>query len=411
MASGLVIFVMGPPLTNPPLPSPNANNPLLEFSVSADAADEINRDQMFRLLDTILPLEACWYHQVLPLSVEGKYMKLGMVDLDDEEATSYVRRALGHIHCTLLPRPISLSLLQHHLGEYQQQRHSPPQPQAPDLGQIRDPSTPAHPPSPPVPPPYAVPTALGSKIQTKLQTSIPDSPPIASPALPTPAVNPSPDADPAPPPLFPVKGSLPHIPTLKIQTYYLTQPIETLTDLPPHNLLQELLGRALVGGIGRLYFEEGEDYGHIFWSQSGVVQSVLDHLDLILFHGVMQALKALVKLPLEPVTETQNVELERIYLGKRLLLRIRIRQGDHGERATLQVLRGVALKFYEQQQVNRLEKDALQIAQQLQRKLTEIRSSHSHHSDDDSQESLATLAELNATLKTLHEQIQDLEGT
>jgi hypothetical protein len=37
------------------------------------------------------------------------------------------------------------------------------------------------------------------------------------------------------------------------------------------------------------------------------------------------------------------------------------------------VLRGVALKFYQRQQLEKLSQDALRLAQQLQRKLYEIR--------------------------------------
>jgi hypothetical protein len=46
--------------------------------------------------------------------------------------------------------------------------------------------------------------------------------------------------------------------------------------------------------------------------------------------------------------------------------------GTHGEEATLQVLRGTALKFYQRQQLEKLGQDALKLAQQLQRKLNEI---------------------------------------
>lgn len=46
---------------------------------------------------------------------------------------------------------------------------------------------------------------------------------------------------------------------------------------------------------------------------------------------------------------------------------------EYKEEATLQVLRGEALKFYQRQQLAHLSQDALAIAQQLQRKLHQLR--------------------------------------
>jgi hypothetical protein len=54
-------------------------------------------------------------------------------------------------------------------------------------------------------------------------------------------------------------------------------------------------------------------------------------------------------------------------------LRFRVMPGSHGEEATLQVLRGTALRFYQQQQIDKLGRDALDAAQALQGRLNEIR--------------------------------------
>jgi type II secretory ATPase GspE/PulE/Tfp pilus assembly ATPase PilB-like protein len=201
---------------------------------------------------------------------------------------------------------------------------------------------------------------------------------------------------------------MPKIPTLDIEAYYLASPIDILAELPPRTLLQELLGRALMGGIGRLYFEHKGQYGRILWSQSGILQSVLDKLPSPLFEGVILELKQLAQLSLEPLTDLQQIELERLHQGKRLLMRFRFMPGQQGEQATLQVLRGAALKFYEQQQLNRLGKDALSMAQQLQRKLDEIRTRQSGEGGAD--KSVDSLTELQAVLKNLNQQLQDLEG-
>uniref|UniRef100_A0ACD5GZI3 Uncharacterized protein n=1 Tax=Desertifilum tharense IPPAS B-1220 TaxID=1781255 RepID=A0ACD5GZI3_9CYAN len=46
-------------------------------------AVHLDREQMFHLIDGVLPFEACLYHQVLPLSLEGSVLNLGMVDRED----------------------------------------------------------------------------------------------------------------------------------------------------------------------------------------------------------------------------------------------------------------------------------------------------------------------------------------
>jgi len=511
---------------------PPSNPALDEFSLAGVTPEDINQKQIFRLIKTLIPLEVCQYHQILPLSVEGKYLKLGMTDLDDDEALNFVRRTLGYIHCTLLPRPISVELLQAQLAHYQQHLQNDSQgargPIGPLSGGWSRPksgqeqglrgttakgeqggtaaigsgafpnsttplSTPSGPSSAPLTPNLSATAnaALGAKIRSKLGQSLysetlnstaepsvenaengaqnlavdplgaaaaaPVSPaaathascrqvaaaysstlgsglesglesalateanpadrpamtpqdPLATDSIATPSPNAAPQAPP-PPPLHLVQPySPPRIPPLKLQTYYLTQPLEALTDLPAHNLLQELLGRVLLGGIGRLYFEPATTFGKILWSQSGVLQSVLDPVDLPLYRGMIEELKILAGLPPQPLRQTQHIELERLYQDKRLLLRIHIMPRAQGEQATLQVLRGAALKFYEQQQISKLENDALLIAQQLHRKLSELRSTQDalQGDRDPSLESLGAITELKEMLNTINQRLQNL---
>jgi type II secretory ATPase GspE/PulE/Tfp pilus assembly ATPase PilB-like protein len=162
------------------------------------------------------------------------------------------------------------------------------------------------------------------------------------------------------------------LPALELQVN-LAKPIEELVKLPPKLLFQELLGRALVGGIGRLYFERQNEFGRVLWSQNGVLQSVVEHLELPLFQGMIHELKLLTRMPLIPIQTAKQVEIERLYQDARMLLRCRFIPTERGEEATIQVLRGVALKFYQQQQLATLERDALTIAKQLQTKVSQIR--------------------------------------
>ncbi|XPM56095.2 MAG: hypothetical protein EDM05_052475 [Leptolyngbya sp. IPPAS B-1204] len=52
-----------------------------------DWATRLNVDQMFVLIDGVLPFEACLYYQVLPLFLEGNQLHLGMVSPDDMAAS------------------------------------------------------------------------------------------------------------------------------------------------------------------------------------------------------------------------------------------------------------------------------------------------------------------------------------
>jgi hypothetical protein len=208
-------------------------------------------------------------------------------------------------------------------------------------------------------------------IETAAASPGPTPQPTAAKAN-TPIQPPAPPATFAPPEVPPT-STVPALPILDVHPEHLSSPIEVLTALPPKNLLDELLGRVLVGGIGRLYFERQQHQGRILWSQNGVLQSVLENLPATVFQGVINELKRLTNLPMMPVQKPRQEEVERLYQQSRLLLRFRVMPGTYGEEATLQVLRGAALKFYQQQQLANLSRDALGIAQQLQRKLDEIR--------------------------------------
>jgi type II secretory ATPase GspE/PulE/Tfp pilus assembly ATPase PilB-like protein len=146
-----------------------------------------------------------------------------------------------------------------------------------------------------------------------------------------------------------------------------------MEKLPPKALTQALLARVLRDGIGRLYFERGETTGRILWSKDGIVQAALEELSLPLFQSVINELKRLTHLPMVNTRKSRQVEIERTYRQERVVLRFRLIASDHGEEATLQVLRGAALKFYQQQQIDQLGRDALNFAHRLQGQIDQIR--------------------------------------
>lgn len=187
-------------------------------------------------------------------------------------------------------------------------------------------------------------------------------------------------------------------------------PVELLPTLPPKKFIEELLGRVIVGGIGRLYFERLPYEGKVLWSENGVLQSVLEKLPLSVFQGVLNELKRFAGLSIATLSEPKQIEKEYLYQQQRILLRLRVMPGMYGEEATLQVLRGAALKFYQQQQLARLGRDALGISQQLSYKLHEMqqRLLMNRHVNSEHLESLTTL---NRLIDNLDNQIKNLSSS
>jgi len=335
----------------------------------------MNTEKVFQLIDRVLPFEACLYHQILPLSIEEGKLQLGMVMLEDVAALDYARRMMGYQNYSLVPQ--SLSSETHHTTltaylNYSQNRPTPPKPAAPPKEAdfytketlVLDRSNELEPKS--------------RRIETGIsQESICD----AQNAL----------------------------PVLAASTRYAEEPIALLVQLPPARLLKELLGRVLGKGIGRLFFERQEKHGRILWSQNGVLQSVIETVPLAKFQALLNELKQLTHLPSVPVAQVQQVEIERSYQRDRVLLRLRITPTEVGEQATVQVLRGAALKFYQRQQLTSLSRDALSIAKKLQQKMGEL---HSHvHTATPSMDQLQPdmVPALNQVLEIVEQQLNELK--
>ncbi len=360
-----------------------------------DWMNQVDVDQAFRLVDSILPFEACLYHQILPLSLEGSRLKLGMVNVDDTAALDYVRRILAYMNCSLSPHPLASDVHYAALSAYLQYADQ----------QKKTVNS-----SPPVARRIAKKLAEQSSKRASEAKADHTSDPHTNPTLlvdsptelpsfclnPPAAANGSVESERSLPPLplgvhqdsdtaifsqpFESTTSSDTSAELKIDLQHLSDDPAVLLSLPPDTLLQELLGRILTWGIGRLYLEQRLDNGRILWSQNGVLQAVLEELPSSTLQGVIRELKHLTNLPEEAVQKNKQVEIEKIYQGRRLLLRLRLMPGKHGEEATLQVLRGAALRFYRQQQLVNLTQEATGIAQQLQQKVNEIAAYSRTHS-------------------------------
>ena len=333
----------------------DTNGPMLS-KTQTDWAAEMASDQVFYLIDTVLPFEACLYYQVLPLSLEGSIFKLGIVDPQDDLALDYVRRILAYMNCSVVTQPISSEAQRSMLSAYLFHTSQPQEATAKGSQEGTTVKTAEN---------AAATAADDSTLIVSVQERVDGyKPPTRTSETSAPAI--------AKPSRSEVSESE-TLDVLDVQALYLSSPVEILATLPPKQLLPELLARVLEGGIGRLFFERQQSQGKILWSQDGVLKSVLEGLDGTVFQGVINELKLLTQLPLIPLEAPKQVEIERVYKQSHLLLRLRVMPGTHGEEATLQVLRGAALRFYQQQQLSNLNRDALRLAEQLQRKVNQIR--------------------------------------
>ncbi|MCC5642242.1 pilus assembly protein PilB [Nostoc sp. CHAB 5824] len=369
-----------------------------------------DREQIFYLIDSLLSFEACLYHQILPFGLEDKNLLLGMVHPQEGEALDYVSRILSYINCTMVIEAIAadahrriLSAYLNHKNTSQldaQQVHQPTADFTPtnDVASIAD---------KPIPSLDADSESNQQPILMVFQTQKHQHSGQQVDLLPIPELDKSSQTTSSQDGETSEAAPQDNLPILPTQVLELFSPIEVLPTLPPKKLLEELVGRILAGGISRLYLERQAYEGKILWSDNGVLQSVLDKLPLSVFQGVLNELKRFASLPVTTVAEPKQVEKEYVYQKNRLLLRLRVMPGIYGEEATLQVLRGAALKFYQQQQLTRLGRDALVISQQLSFKLHELQERFFLNPELDSQQ-LEALVALNQLVENLDQQIQIL---
>ncbi|MGB3513174.1 MAG: hypothetical protein WBA93_28965 [Microcoleaceae cyanobacterium] len=325
-------------------------------------ANQMDNLQVFALIDNILPFEACLYHQILPLSIEGSRVRLGVVDPKDSSALDYARRLLSYLNCSLVTEEISSkthkSILSAYLNYVGHQKLNNSTSSGVDLvnhnqQQSKNSQLPS--------------VGENKHYSSTKKNSIHQSSVISK----SQKLEQQHDRSKTKSSLQPI-DSLCDIPELSLPTSDPSKSLDFMAVLEPQKVLEELLARVLASGIGRLYFEKQQSEGRILWSQDGVLQSVLENLELKKIEGIINELKILTKMPLISIQKPRQVEIERMYENDHLLLRLRVMPGNYGEEATLQVLRGAALRFYQQQQLSLLSQDALKLGKQLQIKINQV---------------------------------------
>lgn len=375
---------------------------------------QLESEQIFRLIEEgILCFEACLYHQVLPLKLEYNTLSLGIVNPKDKVALDYVNSILSYLKITVATQTVTAEAHRIILSEYLTYKNASSESKL-NKQETQIDSDNAQ--------------KVGNQLMTKKledEESLPgdntlilfDSPKINLKSLSNQQRKKSSvttldnenqqesdrntDTD-----IFEIVSA--NSPVLRLPLPESFSADKVLPKLPPKKLLNELLARILAGGIGRLYLERQPYQGRILWSLNGIVQSVVEELPLSAFQGVLNELKRLNSLPLMTLAKAKQVETECLYQKQRLLLRLRVMPGMHGEEATLQVLRGAALKFYQQQQLTHISRDALGASQQLSYKVRELEQRLAVNKQDLSPEQLKALESLNGLMKNLDRQLRIL---
>ena len=364
---------------------------------NASIQDVPDRDRIFQLIDKLLSFEACLYHQVLPLALEENRVLLGMVNPEDTAAIEYVGRILSYMNYSLVAQSIAAEAHKAELSAYLKRNGDKAVKEIPSVA-AKAPEEKTASVSPNDKPTFILVERedLANLKKDRPKTENPDFTPTVSEAQDNQLK----------------KQFLPQaaqaLPKLEVQASH--QSAEKVLKMPPKKLLQELLGRVLEKGIGRLYFEQkSPQKGRIICSQNGNLQSALPDVPVQVFQALIKELKQLTHLPLELVREPVQAEIERFYQKERLLLRLRVIPGAHGEQATLQILRGTALQFYQQQQVAHQNRDAIAIADRLQQKLNQLRdrTKLSINSHSQRYESLIVLEQV---LDSVEQQLEKLKN-
>jgi type II secretory ATPase GspE/PulE/Tfp pilus assembly ATPase PilB-like protein len=316
--------------------------------------------QTFELIERILSFEACLYHQILPYTIEDNKLLLGMVNVEDTAALDYAGNILSYINCTMVTVAIAADTHRNILSAYLNYKNTSQA--VANVAIEHSAATIATEPETCI---VAETKKSENTFQQADSPALPDRDNLSRASILFASADKKTQESTS-------ERSLLNLPVLLIPVPDLLLPVEQLATLQPNKLLTELLGRLLAGGIGRLYLERQPYKGRILWSDNGVLQSVLEKLPLSVFQGVLNQLKRLANLPVTTFAEAKQVEKECLYQENRLLLRLRVMPGIYGEEATLQILRGAALKFYQQQQLTGLSRDAIGISQQLSYKLHEL---------------------------------------
>ena len=335
----------------------------------------INYTQVINLIKSILSLEYCLQYQIIPLNLEKGCLHLGMVNPQDRDALGFAETITHALGYSLEIKPIDSQTHQLALAQYLQNSHTAKPDRASDQKASDSAMTvvgmPLEEPTPNLDCKATVVADLVETPKNISKSALEDSKSTAYAPLPDnfseSITNQNADIteDIRLDPFF--DFDLAELSA----SYCLTE--ETIQSLTPSELWQELFSKILDGSIAKLYLEPDRQQGKIVWSTDGIIESSLDRVDLEIVQTLVNEIKTLAKIPLQPLEKTKKVAIEKRYQQERLQLHIDLCPSDWGDRVTIKVLRGKDLELYEQKQIEKMSQQALNLAQKLTKTLNLMR--------------------------------------
>ena len=336
-----------------------------------DKTPGIDYARVINLMKSILSLEYCLQYQIIPLNLERGCLHLGMVDSQDRDALGFAQTITNALGYSLAIERIDSQTHQLALVQYLQNNHTA----KPDRASNRENNDsamtvvgmPSDEPTPNLDNKATVVAHRVEKPQKISKAALEDSKSTAYAPLtdnfPEPIIDRNASTTENTPldPFFDFDLAEPSV------SYCLTA--ETLSKLTPSELWQELFSKILDGSISKLYLEQNRQQGKIVYSPDGIIESSFDRVALEIVQTLVREIKTLAKIPLQPLEKTKKVAIEKHDRQERLQLHIVVSPSQWGDNITLEVLRGDALKLYEQKQIKKMSEQALSFAQKLAKTL------------------------------------------
>lgn len=390
-----------------------------------------NSKEIFQLIDQVFPLDSCRHYEVLPLKLDGIHLVLGMLDPNNEESIKFANSIAKVFKYDLEIKLIDLQTHQIILANYPQNQSQSYRKQQDQNKTVIDTNFNPNTPLKNITNTRTVdsaPTIISSDVADPIREI--DSKPELSDLPPDLDFLKDLDFTPQPevkPPLHQPDSAatvfenpdqvISHKPGNHLDnkaTIIAENPDELLTPKTLQDDLQIVLGEAQISQLiaetlgkttpevvepetpdflppllsqiswqkllekafqhqsDTLKLTRYSDRGSIIAEQNSIIQSSLEEVALPIFCSLIDEIKRMARLPQNTASNSKKVVLERFHAEERILLRLEFNTQKQSEEVAIQILRGQALRMYEQQQMDRIGDQALQLAKQLEKTLRKI---------------------------------------
>jgi len=304
----------------------------------------INLEKAFQLIGTIFPFELCLQHKIVPLNLVNDSVILGMVNSQETSILKGVEPLVKSYNYLIKRKTISVDILKNILSEYLQYKKE--QLSVNQKVNLSSPFSSLHQ------------TEDKAKIrEDSTNTLIIDNPQKLIEQLETEAKG---------------KPKKEVNLNLNLSFKYLDEPSQSLLNLPSNQFIPELLAKVIKEKVNQINIENLKGYGRISWQKHKENQVIIDQIPKKQLATIINELKKMLFLPIQPVTNIKKIESLRNYKNSKVLLRLKIVPSHEGEQLFLYLFWGKMLQDYQDYQINRLSKEGMIICDQLEEKIKQL---------------------------------------